>query len=137
MWEQGKRGVLCDWREATILWGAQVFPPLGGWLLRRALRDWPVEFKGRPSVKPGLIEVSFVVRARTRSHTAGGTGGSKGDCGSPFQQTQRALQGDSGTVAAKINRAMATPAGANPIGMAISGVLRLEGVVDAGHQIRL
>jgi N-terminal domain of galactosyltransferase len=68
MWERGKRGVLCDWREVTLLWGAQVFPALGEWVMRQALRDWPVEFKDRLMVKPGPIEVSFIIghRGRTR-----------------------------------------------------------------------
>lgn len=57
-------GVRCDWEWTSELHVARVFPRVGLWLLRRALREFPVEFSAGPPVAAGTPQVSFVVGHR-------------------------------------------------------------------------
>ena len=43
------RGVLCDWEWTSDLHLAKVFPQLGSRLMKRALRDWPIESRDEPA----------------------------------------------------------------------------------------
>lgn len=58
------RRAQCDWQWTSDIHIAKVFPPLGRWLLRRAIRDWPIILQAKP-VAPGKgIQISFVIGHR-------------------------------------------------------------------------
>ncbi|MEK6302309.1 MAG: galactosyltransferase-related protein [Acidobacteriota bacterium] len=44
-----QRGVSCDWQWTSDLHVAKVFPRLGLRLMKRALRDWPIESRDEPA----------------------------------------------------------------------------------------
>lgn len=57
------RGARCEWIFTSDLHIARVFPSAGARLMRRALRDWPIEFREtrEPSSSP---DVSFIIGHR-------------------------------------------------------------------------
>jgi hypothetical protein len=57
------RGARCEWVFTSDLHIARVFPSAGARLMRRALRDWPIEFRDTmtPSDRPS---VSFIIGHR-------------------------------------------------------------------------
>lgn len=60
------RGVACDWQWTSDLHLAKVFPHLGLRLMKRALRDWPIESRDEPAPPGGEDSpaVSFVIGHR-------------------------------------------------------------------------
>ena len=48
-------GVACDWEHTRTLHLCDVFPVTGKWLLRRALRDYPITRQDRPKHQNGLF----------------------------------------------------------------------------------
>jgi hypothetical protein len=62
----GGRGYRCDWRWTSDLHATRVFPPLGRWVMSRALRDHPFAFAEAPTLTPGAPEVSFLLGHRGR-----------------------------------------------------------------------
>jgi hypothetical protein len=59
----GQRGVVCDWRWTCPLFYCQTFPRAGQRLLRRALHDWPIEFRAVPAPTAEPL-VSFIIGHR-------------------------------------------------------------------------
>lgn len=57
-------GVICNWRYTRALHATRVFPELGALLLRRMLRDRPIELHDAPSVNGQSPEVSFIIGHR-------------------------------------------------------------------------
>lgn len=60
-------GVRCDWRWTSELFATNVFPPLGRWLVRRALADHPIgrnDPAARDSITSGVPKVSFIIGHR-------------------------------------------------------------------------
>ena len=58
-------GVKCDWQWTSDLYLPKVFPAFGGWLYRRAFKDFPVSFLKRPaSIMLNDPQVSFVIGHR-------------------------------------------------------------------------
>jgi len=59
-------GVECGWRWTTDLHIAKVFPRTGLWLMKRALRDWPIELRPEPAVETRETSpvVSFIIGHR-------------------------------------------------------------------------
>jgi hypothetical protein len=57
-------GAQCDWLWTSDLHLAKVFPQLGRRLMRRALRDWPIEFRSTPIRSDEKPEVSFIIGHR-------------------------------------------------------------------------
>lgn len=69
-------GVRCLWRYTSDLHIANVYPSAGAWLMRRALRDWPIEYGARGAPHPafghplpagGATRVSFLIGHRGRA----------------------------------------------------------------------
>jgi len=58
------RGAKCDWRWTSDLHIAKVFPSLGRALMKRALRDWPIDFRMAPLQVDAEPEVSFIMGHR-------------------------------------------------------------------------
>lgn len=58
-----QRGVLCDWRWTSDLYYCRTNPEIGRRLLRRALSDWPIEFRDAPAIS-GPPVVSFIIGHR-------------------------------------------------------------------------
>jgi len=56
-------GVRCRGRWSADLHACHVFPRLGLWLMRKALREWPIRFEAR-AVRNGTPDVSFVIPHR-------------------------------------------------------------------------
>ena len=59
-----RRGVACDWHWTSDLHVAKVFPSLGRRLMRRVLKDWPIEFNEAPKFDGSSIQVSVVIGHR-------------------------------------------------------------------------
>jgi hypothetical protein len=57
-------GLRCDWQWTTDLHIAKIFPSLGGALMKRALRDWPIEFQTAPILRDESPELSFIIGHR-------------------------------------------------------------------------
>ena len=59
-------GVACDWQWTSDLHVAKVFPRLGLWLMKRALRDWPIESRNEPATELGQDSpaLSFIIGHR-------------------------------------------------------------------------
>jgi GT2 family glycosyltransferase len=57
-------GAQCDWRWTSDLHLAAVFPSLGRMLMKRALRDWPIEFRADPLQRDENVQISFVIGHR-------------------------------------------------------------------------
>ena len=57
-------GVQCDWKWTSDLHVTSVFPSLGRLMMKRALRDWPVQFQKEPCEQSAAIEVTFVIGHR-------------------------------------------------------------------------
>jgi hypothetical protein len=57
-------GVTCRWEHTRELYIAKVFPVLSTLLLKRMLRDWPIQFANEPVPHDGTIDVSFVIGHR-------------------------------------------------------------------------
>jgi GT2 family glycosyltransferase len=59
-------GVGCDWQWTSDLHLAKVFPPLGRRLMKRALRDWPIESRDEPATQktPALPALCFIIGHR-------------------------------------------------------------------------
>jgi hypothetical protein len=72
--ESDGRGVRCNWRYTSDLHIANVYPSAGAWLMRRALRDWPLlaplpasgERVAEGRVR-GATRVSFLIGHRGRA----------------------------------------------------------------------
>lgn len=60
------RGVACDWQWTSDLHLAKVYPRLGGWLMKRALRDWPIDSQEDPAVQDthASPDLSFIIGHR-------------------------------------------------------------------------
>src|ERR1043165_4445529 len=85
--ESDGRGVRCKWRYTSDLHIANVYPFAGAWLMRKALRDWPIESAasgaphprfpdplpaggagvGEARVRGALAQVSFLIGHRGRA----------------------------------------------------------------------
>ena len=48
-WPDDRSGVACHWEYTRTLHVADVFPFTGGWLMRRALADWPIRLQPQPA----------------------------------------------------------------------------------------
>jgi hypothetical protein len=59
-----EKGVACDWRWTSDLHIAKVFPPLGRWLMSRALRDWPIELRDERAKAHAASALSFIIGHR-------------------------------------------------------------------------
>jgi len=57
-------GVTCQWEHTRDLHVAKVFPALSSLLLKRMLKDWPIELKDSPVTGHQSPEVSFVIGHR-------------------------------------------------------------------------
>lgn len=59
-------GVACDWQWTSDLHLPKLFPQLGLRLMKRALRDWPIESRGEPERPEGKCSpaLSFVIGHR-------------------------------------------------------------------------
>src|SRR5215471_14840489 len=57
-------GVLCDWEWTSDLHISNVFPFLGQALMRRALRDWPIELSIEPKTRSEQPDISFIIGHR-------------------------------------------------------------------------
>lgn len=57
-------GIICHWEHTRSLHATQVFPSLSSVLLRRMLRDWPIELHESPVVSGQPPEVSFIIGHR-------------------------------------------------------------------------
>src|SRR6266576_775280 len=64
--DEATGGARCEWQFTSDLHINNVYPATGRWLMRRALRDWPVEFASAPRVS-GEPRVSFVIGHRGES----------------------------------------------------------------------
>lgn len=58
------RGARCAWEWTSDLHAAAVFPSLGRRLMRRSLRDWPIELRDSPAAPADAPEISFVIGHR-------------------------------------------------------------------------
>ncbi len=59
------RGARCEWAHSSILTLAQVFPDLGGKLLRHCLTEWPVAFSPTESGPSDAVpDVTFILTIR-------------------------------------------------------------------------
>jgi GT2 family glycosyltransferase len=60
------RGVACDWEWTSDLHLAKVFPQLGLRLMKRALRDWPIESRDEPEKQQDQASpaLSFIIGHR-------------------------------------------------------------------------
>lgn len=60
------RGVACDWQWTSDLHVAKVFPQLGLRLMKRALRDWPIESRDEPATheEQDSPALSFIIGHR-------------------------------------------------------------------------
>ncbi|HVR39200.1 MAG TPA: glycosyltransferase, partial [Thermoanaerobaculia bacterium] len=56
------RGVRCEWEFTSDLHIAKVFPSTSSWLMRRALRDWPITLRDQPS--EATPDVTFLIGHR-------------------------------------------------------------------------
>jgi hypothetical protein len=58
-------GRRCEWEYSRTLHVCDVFPPAGRWLLRQALRQWPVDLHGIRTQDPRMrAAVSFIIGHR-------------------------------------------------------------------------
>lgn len=59
-------GVACDWQWTSDLHLAKVFPSLGRRLMKRALRDWPIESRDQPAKQKTQVSpaLSFIIGHR-------------------------------------------------------------------------
>lgn len=57
-------GVRCDWQWTSEVHVTNVFPCLGGWLMRRALRDSPIVLADAPAAATAVPDVSFIIGHR-------------------------------------------------------------------------
>ena len=57
-------GVVCDWEHTRDLHVTKVFPTLSVVLLKRMLRDWPIELRESPVDSRQSPEISFVIGHR-------------------------------------------------------------------------
>lgn len=57
-------GVRCAWQWTSDLHIAKVFPSLGRRLMKRALRNWPIELHDAPRSRHDEVEVSFIIGHR-------------------------------------------------------------------------
>ncbi|MDM8553603.1 galactosyltransferase-related protein [Desulfococcaceae bacterium HSG7] len=55
------QGVRCLWKWTSELHAAKVFPSFGLRLMRRALHDWPIQFRNEPDLNSDNIEISFII----------------------------------------------------------------------------
>jgi hypothetical protein len=64
--ESDGRGVRCQWRYTSDLHIANVYPFAGAWLMRRALRDWPISRSDSGGMAAALQtpSVSFLIGHR-------------------------------------------------------------------------
>ena len=64
--ESDGRGVRCQWRYTSDLHIAKAFPFAGAWLMRRALRDWPISRSDSGGMAAALQtpSVSFLIGHR-------------------------------------------------------------------------
>lgn len=62
--DPNRQGVTCDWQWTSDLHIAKVFPPLGLYLMRRALRDWPIRLRPMPDHQPDRTRISFIIGHR-------------------------------------------------------------------------
>jgi hypothetical protein len=62
------RGVRCEWEFTSDLHIAKVHRFTGGWLLARALRDWPISFADAPA-PAGAPAVAFILGHRGEART--------------------------------------------------------------------
>ena len=58
------RGVSCEWEFSSELHIANVYPFTGQWLMRRALRDWPLALRDEPASVSDSPVVSFAIGHR-------------------------------------------------------------------------
>jgi GT2 family glycosyltransferase len=60
------RGVACGWQWTSDLHIAKVFPRLGLWLMKRALRDWPIVLRheGARQSREASPDLSFIIGHR-------------------------------------------------------------------------
>ena len=65
--DPSRRGSLCDWEWTSDLHIAKVFPQLGTRLLKRALKDWPIQLEAEPLPSQRDVEVSFIIGHRGMS----------------------------------------------------------------------
>jgi hypothetical protein len=71
--ESDGRGVRCKWRYTSDLHIANVYPFAGAWLMRKALRDWPICGVRRPCRRSdsggaaAALQVSFLIGHRGRA----------------------------------------------------------------------
>jgi hypothetical protein len=59
-----QRGVRCDWRFASDLHIASVFPSASARLMRKALARWPIAMSHEPAAMSGLPRLSFLIGHR-------------------------------------------------------------------------
>jgi hypothetical protein len=62
--DRARTGVRLDGKWTSDLHLAKVFPALGGRLMRRALRDWPILFQHEPIGLDREVEISFIIGHR-------------------------------------------------------------------------
>ena len=55
------QGVRCLWKWTSELHAAKIFPVFGLRLMRRALHDWPIQFRDEPDFNADNIEISFII----------------------------------------------------------------------------
>lgn len=60
-------GVRCNWKWTSDLHIAKVFPALGLRLMKRALRNWPIELHNAPGSCHDEAEVSFIIGHRGKA----------------------------------------------------------------------
>ncbi len=70
IYSRKKKGVGFRSDTASQLRVADFSPSMALWLMRRALRDWPVEFRERPAPQQEEVEVSFIIGFRGRARLA-------------------------------------------------------------------
>ncbi len=58
------RGARCEWRFTSDLHIAKVYPLTGRWLMRKALREWPIVLSDDASRATTEPEVSFIIGHR-------------------------------------------------------------------------
>ena len=58
------RGAQCDWQWTSDLHISKVYPALGRMMMKRALRDWPINLLAEPDRQDEDVEVSFIIGHR-------------------------------------------------------------------------
>lgn len=60
----GGRARVCNWRDTSLLTVCRTFPAVGARLLRRCMRDWPIEFADTAVADGGQPEASIIIAFR-------------------------------------------------------------------------